>query len=83
MLRKQTRRAYGRGRLITAYLLGLAMLSTPILQVRADEQLDRQRTDTWLTDIPFYRSGRGTNVVPVQVGSTETRVNLTVSKWYC
>jgi hypothetical protein len=58
----------------------LAALALHMPPVQADAQLDKQRTGAWLMDVPFYRSGQGMNIVPVQIGDTRTRVNLTVSK---
>ena len=59
----------------------LLLLATIPLDVKGDTQLDAQRTGAWVTDIPFYRSGEGTNVVPVRIGSAFTQVNLTVSEY--
>lgn len=58
----------------------LIAVSLHIRPIQADAQLDKQRTGAWLMDVPFYRSGQGMNIVPVQVGDTRTRVNLTVSR---
>ena len=63
--------------MVVTLLTALALHMRP---VQADAQLDKQRTGAWLMDVPFYRSGQGMNIVPVQVGDTRMRVNLTVSK---
>lgn len=65
------------------------MLSTIVLfslisslrHVRADRRTDIARLGEWYTSLTLYRSGSGTNVLPVKIGSTEQQVNLTLSKF--
>ena len=59
-----------------SFILYVATLGVRL--VHADAELDRTRTGAWLTDIPIYRSGSGSNVVPVRIGSGDVGVNLTV-----
>ena len=64
------------------------MLSTHIsfalvlaaLQARAERRTDEARLGTFYTSLPLYRSGAGTNILPVGIGSPSQQVNLTLSE---
>ncbi|ODO05944.1 hypothetical protein I350_05005 [Cryptococcus amylolentus CBS 6273] len=57
-------------------LLSLPLLSLPAL---ADHKLDLTRMGAAYTGLPLYRSGAGTNVLQIGVGTPEVVVNLTAS----
>ncbi|ODN90212.1 hypothetical protein L198_06230 [Cryptococcus wingfieldii CBS 7118] len=57
-------------------LLSLPLLSLPAL---ADHRLDLTRMGAAYTGLPLYRSGAGTNVLQIGVGTPEVVVNLTAS----
>jgi hypothetical protein len=52
------------------------------LQVLADRRTDEARLGTYYTSMPLYRSGAGTNILPVGIGSPPQQVNLTLSKHF-
>ncbi|WVW82514.1 hypothetical protein I302_104525 [Kwoniella bestiolae CBS 10118] len=57
----------------------LSLLLSRIPHVRADAKLDQQRIGSEYTTMPLYRSGAGTNVLNVNVGSPPTEMRLTCS----
>ena len=46
----------------------------------ADRRTDIARLGDFYSSIPLYRSGSGTNIFSVGIGSPEQQVNLTLSK---
>jgi hypothetical protein len=55
------------------------LLSTTILRCQAaSSATDASRLGQYYTSLPLYRSGSGTNVLTVGVGTPAVDVNLTV-----
>ena len=61
-------------RIHPSYFLNLFALITPLLAVD-----DADRLGQFYTALPLYRSGAGTNVLPVGVGTPPQMVNLTLT----
>ncbi|WRT64341.1 uncharacterized protein IL334_001273 [Kwoniella shivajii] len=59
--------------------LTLPLLSNLLPQVRGDAKLDTTRIGSEYTSMPLYRSGAGTNVLDVSVGTPGTEMRLTCS----
>ena len=59
------------------HIIFLAPLLTAVL-VSAISETDAGRVGTFYTSIPIYRTGAGTNVVSVGLGTPAVDVNLTL-----
>jgi hypothetical protein len=60
----------------------LLLLAASLLPraARADSSTDEARLGSFYTSIPLWRSGAGTNILRVGVGTPATNVNLTLSE---
>ena len=61
-------------------LPGLAALLFLLSNTLADQKEDDARLGQYYTSIPIYRSGSGTNVVQVGLGTPAQEFNLTLSE---
>lgn len=67
--------------------MSIAIYTLPILlaallpSALADTNLDASRLGSFYTALPLYRSGAGTNILSVGIGTPETNVNLTLSEY--
>ena len=66
-----------RGSPILVVFFSLIALLAP---ARADRRTDIARLGEYYTSLPLYRSGSGTNVLPVAIGNPEQQINLTLSE---